>query len=153
MSDPERRETQGMRWADCEEREKEKETGEEGGRRQAGGARGKENAGGARGEEAREARAQEEREKGVSAREEQVEAQQGHEGEDSMTTQKKCVEEQKETNSMHEQHDVSNRHIESNSYLLQKKGMQETIHYQRQKMQERREGGCSSRHWRHNATE
>ena len=27
------------------------------------------------------------------------------------------------------------------------------MHYQRQKMQERREGGCSSRHWRHNATE
>ena len=28
-----------------------------------------------------------------------------------MTTQKKCVEEQKETNSMHEENDVSNRHM------------------------------------------
>ena len=42
---------------------------------------------------------------------------------------------------------------ESNSYLLQKKGKQNTIHHQKQKMQEGREGRCSSRHWRHNVTE
>ena len=63
-------------------------------------------------EQAREGRkAQEEREKGVSAQEEQVEAQEGHEGEEAMTTQETCVEEQKETNSMHEENDVSNRHM------------------------------------------
>ena len=59
----------------------------------------------------REARTQEEREKGVSAQEEQIEAQEGHEGEEAMTTQEKCAEEQKETNSMHEENDVSNRHM------------------------------------------
>ena len=62
-------------------------------------------------EQAREARAQEEREEGVSVQEEQVEAHEGHAGEEAMTTQKKCVEEQKETNSMHEENDVSNGHM------------------------------------------
>ena len=32
----------------------------------------------------------------VNAQEEQIEAQEGHDGEEAMTTQKKCVEEQKE---------------------------------------------------------
>ena len=40
-----------------------------------------------------------------------VEAQEGHEGKEEMTTQEECVEAKKETNSMHEESDVSNRHM------------------------------------------
>ena len=89
-----------------------------------------------RAQEAREQReAQEERENGVKVREEQKkevstqdeqesqtregkaqeerrkEAQKGHDGEKEMTTQEKCVEAKKEVNSMHEENDVSNRHM------------------------------------------
>ena len=62
---------------------------------------------------AREAKAQEEREREVSTHEERkrAEAQEGHEGKEVLTTQKECVEEKKETNSMQEEHDVSNRHM------------------------------------------
>ena len=41
----------------------------------------------------------------------EVKAQEGHEGKEEMTTQKKCVEAKKETNSLHEESDVSNRHM------------------------------------------
>ena len=54
----------------------------------------------------REGKAQEERRK-----EREVEAQEGHDGEKEMTTQEKCVEAKKEVNSMHEENDVSNRHM------------------------------------------
>ena len=54
----------------------------------------------------KEARAQEER-----RGEREVEAQEGHDGEEEMATQEKCVEANKETNSMHEENDVSNRHM------------------------------------------
>ena len=92
-----------------------------------------------RAQEAREERkAQEERENGVKAQEEQkkevsaqgeqenhsregkahgerrereVVAQEGHDGEEEMATQEKCVEAKKEANSMHEENDVSNRHM------------------------------------------
>ena len=37
--------------------------------------------------------------------------QEGHEEEEEMTTQEKCVEAMKETNSMHKESDVSNRHM------------------------------------------
>ena len=40
-----------------------------------------------------------------------VEAQEGHEGKEEMTTHEECVEAKKETNSMHEESDVSNRHM------------------------------------------
>ena len=57
-------------------------------------------------EQAREERkAQEEREE-----EREVEAQEGHEEAKEVTTQEKCVEAKKE-NSMHEENDVSNRHM------------------------------------------
>ena len=89
-------------------------------------------------ERKRERKAQEERENGVEAQEEQkkevsaqgeqeshtrdgkaqggrreereVEAQEGHDGEEEMATQEKCVEVKKEANSMQENH-VSNRHM------------------------------------------
>ena len=71
-----------------------------------------------RAQEAREEerRAQEAREKETRAQEEQeeerkVEAQEGHDGEEEMTTQENCVEAKKETNSMHEEGHVSNRHM------------------------------------------
>ena len=48
-------------------------------------------------------RAQEEREKGVKAQEELRQ--------EVMTTQEKCVEAKKDMNSMHEENDVSNRHM------------------------------------------
>ena len=35
----------------------------------------------------------------------------GHEGKEETTTQEECVEVKKETNSMHEESDVSNRHM------------------------------------------
>ena len=54
----------------------------------------------------REGKAQEERRK-----EREVEAQEGHDGEKEMTTQEKCVDAKKEVNSMHEENDVSNRHM------------------------------------------
>ena len=58
-------------------------------------------------EQAREERkAQEEREE-----EREVEAQEGHDGEEEVTTQEKCVEAKKEANSMHEESDVSKRHM------------------------------------------
>ena len=41
----------------------------------------------------------------------QGERREGHEGEEEMTTQEKCVEAKKEANSMHEENDVSNRHM------------------------------------------
>ena len=78
----------------------------------------------------REVRTQEEREKEVRAQEERerqarkgktqgerreeegkVEAQEGHEGEEEMTTQEECVEAQKEANSTHEENDLPNRHM------------------------------------------
>ena len=63
-------------------------------------------------EQAREERkAQEEREERINAQEEQVEAQEGHEeAKEVTTTQEKCVEAKKE-NSVHEENDVSNRHM------------------------------------------
>ena len=82
-----------------------------------------------RAQEAREEerRAQEAREKEARAQEEQareegkaqeerreerkVEAQEGHDGEEEMTTQENCVETKKEMNSMYEESDVSNRHM------------------------------------------
>ena len=54
----------------------------------------------------REVKAQEERRE-----EREVEAHEGHDREKEMATQEKCVEAQKETNSMHEENDVSNRHM------------------------------------------
>ena len=58
-------------------------------------------------EQAREERkAQEEREE-----EREIEAQEGHEEAKEVTTQEKCVEAKKETNSMYEESDVSNRHM------------------------------------------
>ena len=61
-------------------------------------------------------RAQEEREekKAQEARskeEGEAQAQEGHGGGQEMTTQEKCVEAKKEANSMHEESDVSNRHM------------------------------------------
>ena len=96
----EKKETQVLRWADCndeevkeneEEAEEKKEREEE-----------------SRAEEAREkeARAQEEREE-----EREVEAQEGHEEAKEVTTQEKCVEAKKETNSMYEESDVLKRHM------------------------------------------
>ena len=41
----------------------------------------------------------------------EVEAQEGHERAEDVTTQEKCVEAKNEANSMHEQSDVSNRHM------------------------------------------
>ena len=72
-----------------------------------------------RAQEAREeeARAQEEQAREeVKAQEERreerkVEAQEGHDGEEEMTTQENCVETKKEMNSMYEESDVSNRHM------------------------------------------
>ena len=43
--------------------------------------------------------------------EREVEAQEGHDGEEEMTTQETCVEAKKEMNSMYERSDVSNRHM------------------------------------------
>ena len=40
-------------------------------------------------------------------REREVVAQEGHDGEEEMATQEKCVEARKEANSMHEENDVS----------------------------------------------
>ena len=56
-----------------------------------------------RAQEALEQRTREEREGKVQA--------QGHEGKEEMTTQGECVEDKRETNSMQEEHDVSNRHM------------------------------------------
>ena len=39
------------------------------------------------------------------------EGQEEHEGKEVLTTQEECVVEKKETNSMQEEHDVSNRHM------------------------------------------
>ena len=168
MSVPERKETQGTRWADCEddegkeEEEREQETRQETGQeevtsekppgleqreeskqeareneeRRAQEAREQRKA---QEKQKREAKAQEERENGVKAQEQQkkevsaqgeqeshtregkaqgerreereVEAQEGHDGEEEMATQEKCVEAKKEVNSMHEENDVSNRHM------------------------------------------
>ena len=64
-----------------------------------------------------EIRAQEEREKEAKAQEERreeerkVQAQEGHEEAEEVTTQEKCVEAKKETNSMQEECDVSKRHM------------------------------------------
>ena len=55
---------------------------------------------------AREGKAHEERRE-----EREVEAQEGHDGEEEMTTLENCVEDKKETNSLREEHDVSNRHM------------------------------------------
>ena len=52
--------------------------------------------------QAREGKAQE-------RRKEKLYAQEGHGGE--MTTQEKCVEAKKEVSSMHEENDVTNRHM------------------------------------------
>ena len=73
-------------------------------------------------EQERKTKAQEEQGKGVSAQSEreglaregkaqerEADAQEGHRGE--MTTQEKCVEAKKEVSSMHEENDVSNRHM------------------------------------------
>ena len=54
----------------------------------------------------REGKAQEER-----RGEREVKAQEGHDGEEEMATQEKSVEAKKEMNSMHEENDVSNRHM------------------------------------------
>ena len=54
---------------------------------------------------ARKGKAQEERRE-----EREVGAQERHDGEEEMTTQENCVEAMKETNSMYEESDVSNRH-------------------------------------------
>ena len=51
------------------------------------------------------------REKEKLREEREVEAQEGHDGEEEMTTQEKCVEAKKEVNSMREEIDVSNRHM------------------------------------------
>ena len=48
---------------------------------------------------------------GERREEREVEDQEGHEGKEEMTTQEECVETKKETNSMHEESDVSNRHM------------------------------------------
>ena len=48
---------------------------------------------------------------GGAKKKREVEAQEGHDGEEEMTTQEKCVEAKKEANSMHEENDVSNRHM------------------------------------------
>ena len=48
---------------------------------------------------------------GVQREEREVKAQEGHEGSEEVTTQEKCVEAKKETNSMHEESDVSKRHM------------------------------------------
>ena len=61
---------------------------------------------GERESDAREGEAQEERRE-----EREVEAQEGHDGEEEMATQEKCVEAKKETNSMNEENDASNRHM------------------------------------------
>ena len=58
-------------------------------------------------QEEKEAKAQEERRE----EERKVQAQEWHEGKEEMTTQGECVEEKKETNSVQEEHDVSNRHV------------------------------------------
>ena len=57
-----------------------------------------------RAQEAPEQRTREEREG-------KVQAQERHEGKEEMTTQGECVEDKRETNSMQEEHDVSNRHM------------------------------------------
>ena len=54
----------------------------------------------------REGKAQEERRE-----EREVEAQEGHDGEEEMKTQEKCVEAKKEANSRHAENDVPNRHM------------------------------------------
>ena len=70
-----------------------------------------------RAQEAQEQRTREEREGKAKAQEERreevrkVQAQEGHEGKEEMTTQGECVEEKKETNSVQEEHDMSNRHV------------------------------------------
>ena len=48
---------------------------------------------------------------GERREEREVEAQEGHDGEEEMATQEKCVEAKKEANSMHEEDNVSNRHM------------------------------------------
>ena len=71
-----------------------------------------------------EKKAQEAQEKDVKSQEEQareerkaqaereeIESQEGHEGKEEMTTQGEYVEDKRETNSMQEEHDVSNRHL------------------------------------------
>ena len=138
MSVPERRETQGMRWADCEdeegkeeeEREQDKETGQEltsekppkGKKIKRRERRRREKKRGLRkSEREREARAQEERRE-----EREVEAQEGHEGEEETTTQEECVEAKKKVNSMHEANDVSNRHDMVEKRLVEPCGQRTT---------------------------
>ena len=97
----------GLEQREESELERKKERGRE---ESAGGARGEESAGGARGEE----RAQDALEEvGAQERrkERKVEAQKGHDGEEKMTTQERCVEVKKGANSLHEESDVSNRHM------------------------------------------
>ena len=71
----------------------------------------------AREDEERRAQEQEAREDEIRGQEKrreeerEVEAQEGHEGKEEMTTQGECVVEKKETNSVQEEHDVSNRHM------------------------------------------
>ena len=70
-----------------------------------------------RAQEAQKQRTREEREGRAKAQEEQreeerkVQAQEGHEGKEEMTTQGECVGDKKETNSVQEEHGVSNRHM------------------------------------------
>ena len=59
----------------------------------------------------RESQVREGKAQGERREEREVEAQERHEGEEEMTTQEKCVEAKKEANSMHEENDVSNRHM------------------------------------------
>ena len=54
-----------------------------------------------------------EKEKLREREEREVEAQEGHEGEEEMTRQEKCVETSKEANSMYEENDVSNGHMKN----------------------------------------
>ena len=61
-----------------------------------------------------EAKAQEEQareERKAQGEREEIEAQEGHEEAEEMTTQGECVEDKKKTNSVQEEHDVSNRHM------------------------------------------
>ena len=56
----------------------------------------------------RENQAREGKAQGERREEREVEDQEGHEGEEEMTTQEKYVDPKKEANSMHEENDVSN---------------------------------------------
>ena len=126
-----------MRWADCEdderkeeeerEQETEKETRQETRQEELtsekppGLVQKEESEHGRKDEEERRAHeAREEERRAQEAREPQdaqeqearaQEEQEKDEGKEDMTTQEKCVETKKETNSMHEENDVSNRHM------------------------------------------